>query len=215
MFGWEFPPHISGGLGTACYGLTKGLALNGVQVTFVMPHAFGDEDENYVRIRNASDVEIDTSSAIYRELFPNTTFIQVNSRLIPYVGLDGYYNVINQMGSGILEQEFEGSRRKHTFASGYGPNLMQDVNLYAQVAAEIAKQEDFDLIHAHDWLTYRAGIAAKKVSGKPLVVHIHATEFDRSGEHNLNDIVYGMEREGMSAADAVCAVSDLTRNIFI
>ncbi len=215
MFGWEFPPHISGGLGTACYGLTKGLALNGVQVTFVMPHAFGDEDENYVRIRNASDVEIDTSSAIYRELFPNATFIQVNSRLIPYVGLDGYYNVINQMGSGILEQEFEGSRRKHTFASGYGPNLMQDVNLYAQVAAEIAKQEDFDLIHAHDWLTYRAGIAAKKVSGKPLVVHIHATEFDRSGEHNLNDIVYGMEREGMSAADAVCAVSDLTRNIVI
>ncbi len=215
MFGWEFPPHISGGLGTACYGLTKGLALNGVQVTYVMPHAFGDEDENYVRIRNASDVEIDTSSAIYRELFPNTTFIQVNSRLIPYVGLDGYYNVINQMGSGILEQEFEGTRRKHTFASGYGPNLMQDVNLYAQVAAEIAKQEDFDLIHAHDWLTYRAGIAAKKVSGKPLVVHIHATEFDRSGEHNLNDIVYGMEREGMSAADAVCAVSDLTRKIVI
>ncbi|MBO7648808.1 MAG: glycosyltransferase family 4 protein [Bacteroidales bacterium] len=216
MFGWEFPPHISGGLGTACYGLTKGLALNGVDVTFVMPHASGDEDERYVKIRNASDVEIDTSSVTYREhIFPGVSYIQVNSRLVPYVGLEGYYNVIDQMSSGTLEQEFTGSRRKHTFSSGYGKNLMQEVNLYAQVAAEIAKSEEFDLIHAHDWLTYRAGIAAKRVSGKPLVVHIHATEYDRSGEHNRNDIVYGMEREGMMAADAVCAVSDLTRNIVI
>ena len=216
MFGWEFPPHISGGLGTACYGLTKGLALNGVDVTFVMPHASGDEDERYVKIRNASDVEIDTSSVTYREhIFPGVSYIQVNSRLVPYVGLEGYYNVIDQMSSGTLEQEFTGSRRKHTFSSGYGKNLMQEVNLYAQVAAEIAKSEEFDLIHAHDWLTYRAGIAAKRVSDKPLVVHIHATEYDRSGEHNRNDIVYGMEREGMMAADAVCAVSDLTRNIVI
>ena len=216
MFGWEFPPHISGGLGTACYGLTKGLALNGVDVTFVMPHASGDEDERYVKIRNASDVEIDTSSVTYREhIFPGVSYIQVNSRLVPYVGLEGYYNVIDQMNSGTLEQEFTGARRKHTFSSGYGKNLMEEVNLYAQVAAEIAKNEEFDLIHAHDWLTYRAGIAAKRVSGKPLVVHIHATEFDRSGENNRNDIVYGIEKEGMSAADAVCAVSDLTRNIVI
>ena len=54
MFGWEFPPHISGGLGTACYGLTKGLALNGVEVTFVMPKASGDEDLTYVKIVNGA-----------------------------------------------------------------------------------------------------------------------------------------------------------------
>jgi len=92
---------------------------------------------------------------------------------------------------------------------------MQEVNRYAEIATEIARNEEFDIIHAHDWLTYRAGMAAKRVSGKPLVVHIHATEYDRSGENNRNDIVYNMEREGMSAADAVCAVSDLTRNIVI
>ena len=92
---------------------------------------------------------------------------------------------------------------------------MQEVARYAEVAAEIAKNEEFDIIHAHDWLTYRAGIAAKRVSGKPLVVHIHATEYDRSGENNRNDIVYNMEREGMMAADAVCAVSNLTRQIVI
>ena len=92
---------------------------------------------------------------------------------------------------------------------------MQEVEKYALVAEEIARSEQYDVIHAHDWLTYRAGIAAKRVSGKPLVVHIHATEYDRSGENNRNDIVYNLEREGMMAADAVCAVSNLTRNIVI
>ena len=213
MFGWEFPPHISGGLGTACYGLTKGLALNGVQVTFVMPKASGDEDLTYVKIVNGSDVEVDTRNSDFFTRTGQTSYIQVNSKLIPYVGLDDYYNVINQIKSGVFETTTS-EKRKYIFSGKYGPNLMQEVNQYAQIAAEIAKNEDFDLIHAHDWLTYRAGIAAKRASGKPLVVHIHATEFDRTGE-NYNDIVYGMEKEGMSAADAVCAVSDLTRNIVI
>lgn len=215
MFGWEFPPHISGGLGTACYGLTKGLALNGVDVTFVMPKASGDEDQSYARIVNASDVEVDTRYSEFFNSQQNTDFIQVNSKLIPYVGLDDYFNVVNQIESGLIEQECTGEKRKYLFSGAYGKNLMEEVNRYAQVAAEIAKNEEFDLIHAHDWLTYRAGIAAKRISGKPLVVHIHATEYDRSGENNRNDIVYGMEKEGMSAADAVCAVSDLTRNIVI
>ncbi|MCR4736563.1 MAG: glycosyltransferase family 4 protein [Bacteroidales bacterium] len=215
MFGWEFPPHISGGLGTACYGLTKGLALNGVDVTFVMPRASGDEDQTFARIVNASDVEVDTRYSSFYTEAGETSFIQVNSKLVPYVGLDDYYNVINQLESGLICEEVSGEKRKYLFSGKYGQNLMEEVNRYAEVAAEIAKQEEFDLIHAHDWLTYRAGIAAKRISGKPLVVHIHATEYDRSGEHNRNDIVYGMEKEGMSAADAVCAVSDLTRNIVI
>ena len=213
MFGWEFPPHISGGLGTACYGLTKGLAINGVNVTFVMPKASGDEDTSYVKIVNGSDVEVDLQSSDFFQRTGQTSYIQVNSKLIPYVGLDDYYNVINQIESGVFEKSTS-EKRKYIFSGKYGPNLMQEVNQYANIAAEIAKNEDFDLIHAHDWLTYRAGIAAKRASGKPLVVHIHATEFDRSGE-NYNDIVYGMEKEGMMAADAVCAVSDLTRNIVI
>ncbi|MCQ2284161.1 MAG: glycosyltransferase family 4 protein [Bacteroidales bacterium] len=215
MFGWEFPPHISGGLGTACYGLTKGLAKNDVSVTFVMPKAVGDEDQTYTKVLNASDVAVDTRHTQFFREHQETSFIQVNSKLIPYVGLDDYYNVVNQIESGLLSMEEHGTMRRYIFSGGYGPNLMQEVNRYAEVAAEIASHEDFDIIHAHDWLTYRAGIAAKRISGKPLVVHIHATEYDRSGENNRNDIVYGMEREGMSAADAVCAVSDLTRNIVI
>lgn len=214
MFGWEFPPHISGGLGTACYGLTKGLSLNGVDVIFVMPKASEDEDQTYTKIVNASDVEVDVRHAEYYTRQASTSYIQVNSQLIPYVGLDDYYNVVNQIESGLIETNGT-SRRRYIFGGGYGKNLMQEVNRYAEIATEIARSEEFDIIHAHDWLTYRAGIAAKRVSGKPLVVHIHATEYDRSGENNRNDIVYNMEREGMSAADAVCAVSDLTRNIVI
>ncbi len=213
MFGWEFPPHISGGLGTACYGLTKGLSLNGVEVIFVMPKASGDEDQTYTKIVNASDVEVDPRHAEFYTRQGATSYIQVNSRLVPYVGLDDYYNVVNQIDSGLIESN--DGKRKYIFSGGYGKNLMEEVNRYAEIATEIARNEEFDIIHAHDWLTYRAGIAAKRVSGKPLVVHIHATEYDRSGENNRNDIVYNMEREGMSAADSVCAVSDLTRNIVI
>ncbi len=215
MFGWEFPPHISGGLGTACFGLTKGLAAQKVDVALVVPKAYGDEDQSKVRIVNASDFAFDTRRSRFFSYSNEVSYIEVNSRLIPYVGVDDYFNVVNQMESGVLSAEEESCFRRYQFQGGYGQNLMQEVEKYAMVAEEIAKAENFDVIHAHDWLTYRAGIAAKRVSGKPLVVHIHATEYDRSGENNRNDLVYNMEREGMMAADAVCAVSNLTRSIVI
>lgn len=215
MFGWEFPPHIAGGLGTACYGLTKGLAQNDVDVTFVMPKATGDEDQSMIKIINASEVEIDPRFSAYFRHFHDVSYIQVNSQLIPYVGLDDYFNVVNQIESGIFEHSSSNGKIKYQFSGKYGESLMREVEHYAQIAAEIAQNEQFDIIHAHDWLTYKAGVAAKKVSEKPLVVHIHATEFDRSGENNINDIVYGLEKYGMSEADKVCAVSELTRKIVI
>ena len=106
--------------------------------------------------------------------------------------------------------------QRYTFSGKYGANLMEEVARYAVVAAQVAKELEgqFDVIHAHDWLTYYAGIAAKRVSGKPLVVHMHATEYDRSGE-NINTQTYAIERAGMMAADRVMAVSNLTRNIVI
>jgi glycosyltransferase involved in cell wall biosynthesis len=215
MFGWEFPPHIAGGLGTACYGLTKGLAKNNVEVLFVMPKASKDEDETYVKIVNASDVEVDTRFAHLQAFSDNVQFLEVESKLVPYIGLDEYYHIVDQLNSGILEEEQIAEKRKYEFSGKYTSNLMNEVEHYAIVAAEIARNYDFDIIHAHDWLTYKAGIAARRVSGKPLVVHVHATEYDRSSEKNRNDIVYGLEHYGMHEADAVCAVSDLTRNIVI
>ncbi len=215
MFGWEFPPHISGGLGTACYGLTRGLAYNDVEVALVVPKAYGDEDQSKIRIVNASDFAFDPSRSRFFQFANEVSYIEVNSRLVPYIGMDDYYNIVNQLESGVFEEYAEAGKRRYQFQGGYGANLMQEVQKYAVVAEEIAKSETFDVIHAHDWLTYRAGIAAREVSGKPLVVHIHATEYDRSGEKNRNDIVYNLEREGMMAADAVCAVSNLTRAIVI
>jgi len=215
MFGWEFPPHIAGGLGTACYGLTKGLSKNNVDILFVMPKASKDEDETYVKIINASDVEVNTRHVHLNTFSDKVEFLEVESKLVPYIGMDEYYRIVDQLNSGIFEEEEIGEKRKYEFSGKYTENLMNEVEHYAIVAAEIARNYDFDIIHAHDWLTYKAGIAARKVSGKPLIIHVHATEFDRSSEHNRNDIVYGLEKYGMMEADAICAVSELTRNIVI
>ncbi len=220
MFGWEFPPHIAGGLGTACYGMTRGLARNGVDVTFVMPRASGDEDKRFVKVVNASDVEtvfgkVDSDSA---DIIEKMSFIHIDSNMVPYLSPEDYatyHDEFVKTGKRTWESSDVWSQR-YTFSGKYGANLLEEVARYAIVAAQVAKdlEGQFDVIHAHDWLTYFAGIAAKRVSGKPLVVHMHATEFDRSGE-NINTQTYAIERAGMHAADRVIAVSNLTRNIII
>lgn len=214
MFGWEFPPHITGGLGTACYGLTRGLAKHDTDVIFVVPKAFGDEDTSKIRLINASDIEVDTRETMYHDLWKRIEYMEIGSNIIPYVSPEEFESL--QVIEELDRQKDEKSvlSRKYTFSGKYGTNLLEEVSRYALVASAVAASKDYDLIHAHDWLTYPAGIAAKKVSGKPLVVHIHATEFDRSGER-VNQQVYDIEREGMMEADKVIAVSNLTRNICI
>lgn len=214
MFGWEFPPHIAGGLGTACLGLTKGLAKQGVEVLFVMPKASGDEDQSAAKIINASDVEALFDVVDVEEYWKNINFMEIGSNLIPYMDPEHFEKEVNERVKTGQREERIGFKNKYTFSGKYGANLMEEVARYAIVAATIARQQKFDVIHAHDWLTYAAGIAAKKVSGKPLVIHVHATEFDRSGE-NVNQLVYDLERQGMLAADRVITVSNLTRNIVI
>mgnify|MGYP000759079806 FL=1 len=219
MFGWEFPPHIAGGLGTACYGMTRGLARNGVEVVFVMPRAYGDEDQRFVRVVNASDVEtIGTRDHEFsEELLEKVSFIHIDSNMLPYISPEEYAAYHDEfVRSGRTHEWTDVWKQRYTFSGKYGANLMEEVARYAMVAAQVAKdlEGQFDVIHAHDWLTYFAGIAAKRVSGKPLVVHMHATEFDRSGE-NINSQTYAIERAGMEAADRVIAVSNLTRNIIV
>ncbi len=214
MFGWEFPPHISGGLGTACHGLTKGLANNNVEVLFVMPSASGDEDKSAVDIINASDIAVSESCRNVKEFLEKVQFIRIGSNLVPYMDPREFSEMIANLKEGQIEDFKLSYGQKYRFSGKYGTNLMEEVVRYALVAGEIALRERFDVIHAHDWLTYLAGIAAKRISGKPLVVHMHATEFDRSG-NNINTEVYDIERMGMREADMVVAVSHLTRNIVI
>jgi glycogen synthase len=214
MFGWEFPPHISGGLGTASYGLTKALLKTGTEIIFVVPKTYGDETPGSLTLLNASEVTVDMTEEIFKEHADRISFIEIDSTLVPYATEEEYFRILEKMESGVSSEEVKLDSQKYAFSGGYGKNLIEEVRRYALVGAAIARQHDFDIIHSHDWLTYMAGVEAKRASGKPLVVHMHATEYDRSGE-NINRNVYDIERSGMEAADIVIAVSNLTRNIVI
>ncbi|MBR5610690.1 MAG: glycosyltransferase [Bacteroidales bacterium] len=216
MFGWEFPPHIAGGLGTACYGIVKGLANNGVDTLFVMPSASGDEDQTYTRILNASDVEVSDVVRNPKEFLERVQFLRVGTNMVPYMDPVKFTEMSSKDQKSQIEDFKVNFKQKYKFSGKYGTNLMEEISRYAMVGGEIAAQhkDEFDVIHAHDWLTYMAGIAAKRISGKPLVIHVHATEFDRTGE-NVNTQVFAIEQMGMREADKVITVSNLTRNIVI
>ncbi len=217
MFGWEFPPHIAGGLGTACEGIVKGLAHNGVETLFVMPSASGDEDQSATTIINASDVAVDSECSTVNEFLDKVKFIHIDSNLVPYVNPDEFETLVEEERKRQVRDFTVQYGQKYKFSGKYGSNLMEEVARYAMVGGTIAMQhsEEFDVIHAHDWLTYLAGIAAKELTGKPLVVHVHATSYDRGDEKHIDTRVLDIETKGMLAADRVVTVSDLTRNIVI
>ena len=216
MFGWEFPPHISGGLGTACYGITRGMAsIPDLDVLFVVPKAFGDEDTSKVEgIIGANDISIYNKRIRYSQMSKQLDYIEVDSQLVPYVDPDDYYKLKSlNVGDGFKYFQTDEQGKFH-FSGGYGSRLLEEIRNYAVIGNIIAQENTFDVIHAHDWLTYPAGIAAKEASGKPLVIHVHATDFDRSGG-SVNPVVYDIEKRGMEASDKIIAVSNLTRNTVI
>lgn len=215
MFGWEFPPHISGGLGTACYGLTKGMSsIPGLDILFVVPKAHGDEDQSRMKVLGAGDVTLDIRKVRESSYLNDLSYIEISSNLVPYTSPEEYEELVNKAentGRRFVETTMGG---KLHFTGTYGKNLYEEIANYAVVAGEIAETKNFDVIHAHDWLTYPAGIAAKRASGKPLVIHVHATDFDRSGG-KVNPTVFEIEKTGMHIADKIIAVSNLTRNTVI
>ncbi len=215
MFGWEFPPHISGGLGTACFGLTKGLSkIPNLEVTFVVPKVYGDEQNNSVSIIGANQIPVVKKNVYLEGFINNMKVYEVGVHLIPYLSPEQYEKSFSVNYGGSSRYVTANDRGLLDFSGTYGPNLFQEIANYAVVASVLGVEVDFDVIHAHDWLTYPAGIAAKAVSGKPLVVHVHATDFDRSGG-KVNPAVFEIEKEGMMAADRVITVSNFTRNIVI
>ncbi len=216
MFGWEFPPHISGGLGTACCGLTRGLTeVGGVSLLFVVPRAWGDEETAGISLMGANQIPVVYTRSVEKETWETVTEqIRVNSPLLPYQSPEEFWALKSRSypkGTRFVEVTEAGTI---PFTGSYGPTLFEEIRRYALVAGQIAISNDFDVIHAHDWMAYPAGIEASRRSGKPLVIHVHATEFDRSGG-NINSIVYNIEREGMEAAGRIIAVSNLTRHTII
>ena len=215
MFGWEFPPHISGGLGTASYGLTKGMAtLDDLEVIFVVPKAWGDEDQSVVRLIGANRVPVSYKQIYYKGSRRPIEKIEISSKIVPYTDPEDFWKITRS--EAFKYSLFVQTNRKGMvdFSGKYDGNLLDEIYKYSIVASVIAEENEFDIIHAHDWLAYPAGIAAMEVSGKPLVIHVHATDFDRSGG-NVNPDVYRIEKAGMDAASKIITVSNLTRDIVI
>lgn len=213
MFGWEFPPYISGGLGTACYGLTRALSNLGILITFVIPKALRGEKTGYLNMLGLDDIErkLTEENLYYDEGL--LKFVKVDSLLQPYLTSQAYEKNFQKAQQRITEL-LEKTQGIFHITGNYGPNLMSEVSRYALIGKFLGQTEKFDIIHVHDWMTFLAGVEAKLISNKPLVVHVHATEFDRSGE-NVNQEIYDIERYGMHMADKVIAVSFRTKDIIV
>jgi len=269
MLGWEFPPFIAGGLGTACYGLTKALDALGHEITFVLPKAVNRSHSSHVRLLSPEEVtsrDVARAAPIIRQIrasgdpaavsdlereqwrggteFHSEEFRHVTFRAVPS-GISSPYGP----GAGVTPEQIEALMRREAGAEGagveaagggagasgepsaalastpgflglsrpsaggdYGGDLIGDVRRYAELCVMLTRGERYDVIHAHDWLTYPAGMAIARLTGIPLVVHVHSTEFDRSGEH-INRQLYEIERRGMHSAMRLITVSFWTRNI--
>jgi glycogen synthase len=243
MLGWEFPPFISGGLGTACYGLTKALSAAGTDVVFVLPKPLNAPYSSHVRVV-APSTSTSTSTSwssssqeqTYHHLdeFEHVTFHTLDAKGgSPYASpgdaspqVSKFKSVTGSTSTSThtdtttttttttTEHTHDTQSSTTTSSPGahYTGDLFTEVQRYAKLACELAKDESFDLVHAHDWMTYPAGLAVAAAKGKPLVVHVHSTEFDRSGQ-NIDQRIYDIERRGMHAAIKVVAVSHLTKNL--
>ena len=197
-FGWDFPPSRNGGLGVACLGLTRELLQDGVEVIFVLPkrqEVVGDsrfifaDSEFKVRMKETypnSDIQI-------REVTSNLKPYQSAESLVHFI--EGY----DEYGNPIISSR----------------TVADEIHRFAHQASLIAQVEDFDIIHAHDWSSFLAGVAAKTASGKPLILHVHATSFDQAGGDNVDPKVFGIEKEGFAQADKIVTVSAFTRDILI
>ncbi len=210
MLGWEFPPFISGGLGTACYGLTKAMSQAGIEVTFVLPTMVDSKYITHVNLLTPGAHGF--ASGVKSTELKNVTFRAIQSALQPYSTPQSYQQQVEE--SIRQKQQRQGGHSRFEGKIDYSCDMYAEVYRYATVATELARHEQFDVIHAHDWMTYPAAVAVAAMSGKPLVVHVHSTEFDRSGEH-VNQMIYDIERMGMHAALRVIAVSYFTRGIII
>lgn len=239
MLGWEFPPFISGGLGTACYGLTKAMSAQGTDVVFVIPRPVAAPFSTHVRLvspKQGSTFE-QPQTEFRLDEFEHVRFRMVAAQQTgaydspgdPLPGAQILAGVernkttavtahtpppkekpIPSAGNSPLQSFVENSSP----GSHYAGDLFAEVARYAALAQQIAREETFDVIHAHDWMTYPAALAVAGATGKPLVVHVHSTEFDRSGQ-NIDQRIYDIERRGMHAALKVIAVSHLTKNICV
>jgi len=215
MLGWEFPPFISGGLGTACYGLTKAMSEAGVQILFLLPRPVQTRFSTHVTLMSPPQQPMSGSREYRVREFERVRFRTIDAAIRPYQTPAEY--AARGRGARAEPGGAEGASPDATTAAAapaeeapYGGDLFAEVDRYARLASRLALAEEFDIIHAHDWMTFPAGIALAGLTGKPLVVHFHSTEFDRGGEHP-DERICQIERRGVESAARIIAVSYLTR----
>ncbi|MFG0331248.1 MAG: glycosyltransferase [Phycisphaerales bacterium] len=257
MLGWEFPPFIAGGLGTACYGLTKALDRLGHEITFVLPKAVDRSHSSHVELLSPEALDerathegavVSSSGGVRRdrrsrevvESYQVDEFEHVTFQAVPSgTGLSSPYGDAAPLTPEEIEElrlrQREEERRKTeveealietadrptpgflglgrpTMGGDYAGDMLTDIRRYAALCLELTRSMKFDVIHAHDWMTYPAGMAIARATGVPLVAHIHSTEFDRSGE-SVNSQIYEIERRGLHSALRVISVSFWTKKI--
>jgi len=235
MLGWEFPPYIAGGLGTACYGLTRGMNEIGMEVLFLLPRPVPLHHSSHVTLvwpggpakQILSKGQLSPTELVEGFEHIKIRTIEAGMEIQAYQSPEEHIRKVIERrrsstkkrlsGNPVFEEAEEqapSSPPPGVDSGHYGGDMFGEIERYAQLAVLVAAQEEFDVVHAHDWMTYRAGVAVAAVSGKPLIVHVHSTEFDRSGEH-VNQRIYDIERMGMHFAARCIAVSHLTRNIIV
>jgi len=234
MLGWEYPPHISGGLGTACQGLTTALAQQKVEIEFVLPKIFGSENAEHMNlIDSGHPVQVSQSKTHFAQKKSSkkktlqkksVNIHEISALLSPYMTAEKYQEIREYLSSSeylenlsklipfsvsetLTTQGERSSGNEH-----YAGDLFSEVDRYTRNVLAVGLSRDFDLVHAHDWMTYPAGLALAQATGKPLVLHVHSLEFDRSGK-NVNPKIHEIERACLHAADRIIAVSYYTREV--
>jgi len=200
MLGFEFPPFFAGGVGIVCYELMKALGkFDELKVDYIMP--YGPDEKvlsDKFKIRSANSKKLSSME--------NINIKKVEGAFYAY---DGEHSYSQRMED--LKRYQKLFSKDKSIAQIYGENLIEEVFLYAQRVKELCKNDDFEIIHAHDWTTFPAAILLKQITGKPVVVHAHITEFDKTGGTGINTRVYDIERQGFLGADLIIAVSNFTK----
>jgi len=216
MLGWEFPPLINGGLGIACLGLGRALAHH-VNLSFILPQTdptFLVNQVDLIGLNHLDETEIEKMKRT-EEMRSFAEVDLINADLRPYC--DSIWNPSDKVRIESTSR-YETWKEKTGLAlfkeksALYGDNVNARVVAYARAAASIALNRDFDIIHAHDWMTFLAGMEIKAQTGKPLVLHVHSLSYDRAGP-DARGWVYDIEKQAMEAADLIIPVSHYTGHI--
>ncbi|MCF8429114.1 MAG: glycosyltransferase [Bacteroidia bacterium] len=210
MFGWEFPPVISGGLGVACLGLCKALSPL-ADVKMIIPKSVPD-----FKIPNIELIGLNAfSREELRDMFSKKSkhgnhglnFYQINAGVNPYIKIDSNES-INKKFYDVYNQNIE----PFEIDALYAGDVIKKAIEFSRISVQYALLQDFDVIHAHDWLTFLPAIELKMLTGKPLVLHVHSLEYDRSGA-DIKNWVYDLEKKAMDLADRIIPVSNYTGDI--